>query len=188
MNEMPKILVPEDGPFKLDLGCGKGKKEGFIGIDIVKTEDVDYILDLTTTNWPIPDSSVDEIYCCHVFEHLEGPQRIPFMDECWRIMKVGAQMQVIVPYWNSMAAIQDPTHKWPPVCERSFLYFNKGFRKLNDLGHYLGKADFDFGVGYTLDSDTGARVREVQEYRVKYYCNAVSDLFITLTKRAEDAE
>ena len=64
---------------KLDLGCGKHKKEGFIGVDQAKVEGVDVVHDLKKTPWPWKANSVDEIHCSHFLEHLDGIERIPFM-------------------------------------------------------------------------------------------------------------
>lgn len=178
-----KITPPAEGPFNLDLGCGDGKKEGFLGIDIAKTVAADYQFDLTKFPWPIADGVVDELHCSHFFEHLTGAQRMSFMDECWRILKTGSKFTVIVPHWSSMRSIQDPTHQWPPVAETSFLYFNKQWRTDNKLSHYPITCDFDFGYGYQLDPDVTVRNIEFQHFSIKHYNNAIMDLYVTLTKR-----
>jgi predicted SAM-dependent methyltransferase len=178
-----KIIPHEDKPFKLDLGCGDRKEEGFFGIDIVKTEAADYVFDLTEFPYPIDDGVVDEIVCNHFFEHLTGAQRIKFMEECYRIMKKDSKLTIVVPYWSSMRAIQDPTHQWPPVCEASFLYFNKKWMKDNKLEHYNINCDFDYSYGYALDNDLLVRNMDWQQFAVKHYIQAVNDLQVTLTKR-----
>jgi hypothetical protein len=49
---------------KLDLGCGTKKLEGYLGVDKVKLEGVDLVLDLDSTKpWPWKDGSVDAIEC-----------------------------------------------------------------------------------------------------------------------------
>lgn len=177
------IKVPEDQSFKLDLGCGNRKEDGFYGIDIVKTEKADFVFDLTKCPWPIENECVDEIVCNHFFEHLTGLQRIKFMEECYRIMKKETKMNIIVPYWSSMRSVQDPTHQWPPLCEASFLYFNKKWMKENELEHYNINCDFDYTFGYALDSDLMVRNSEWQQFAVKHYIHAINDLQITLIKR-----
>lgn len=177
------IAFPE-GEVHLDLGCGDNKKQGCFGIDIVKTNAADYVMDLTSFPWPIADASVDSIHCSHFFEHLTGAQRIKFMEECYRILKDSKQLVIIVPHWSSMRSIQDPTHQWPPVAESSFLYFNKNWRDDNKLAHYGINCDFDFGYGYSVDPEVSVRNQEYQQFAVKYYNNAIMDLFVTLTKKA----
>lgn len=180
-----RILPPEGQPFRLDLGCGDNKAAGHIGIDAAKTGAVDYVLDLTKSPWPIDDGVVDSIYCSHFFEHLTGPQRPAFMDECWRILKSGAQIAIITPHWSSMRSVQDFSHQWPPIAETSYLYFNKGWREANKLTHgaYTMKCDFDFGYGHALDGDIQARADSARQFATKHYMNAVLDLHVTLTKR-----
>lgn len=181
---LTRILPPEGQPFRLDLGCGDNKAAGHIGIDAAKTGAVDYVLDLTKSPWPIDDGVVDSIHSSHFFEHLTGAQRMAFMDECWRILKVGSQMAIITPHWSSMRAVQDPTHQWPPIAETSYLYFNKNWREQNKLSHYPIKCDFDFGYGHAVDNDVAVLCTEAQNFRKKFYVNAILDLHVTLTKRA----
>lgn len=177
-----KIIPPKEGFFLLDLACGDRKQENHIGIDIVKTDSTDYVYDLTEFPWPIDDNIVDGIICNHFFEHLTGQQRMQFMDEVWRILKIDSQITVTVPYWSSMRSIQDPTHQWPPVCEASFLYFDKNWRDLNKLSHYPIKCHFNFTYGYAIDSDLAVRNQEWQAFAIKHYIQAINDLQVTLTK------
>ena len=179
-----KIVGPKDLPFKLDIGCGQRKQEGHIGIDICACEGVDHVMDVTKTPWPIDDDVVDNIYTSHFFEHLDGPERVAFMEECWRIMKVGAQLVVICPYWSSKRSVQDPYHKWPPVSETSFLYFVEHWRQDNLLTHYPIKSNFNFSYGWALDPELSARADDYQQLAVKNYVNGVMDIHVTLTKMA----
>lgn len=170
----PKLL-------KLDLGCGANCKDGFEGVDLYNG--AKHHLDLRKFPWKWKSGSVEEIHCSHFLEHVPGPERIPFMDEVWRILIPGGKATFIVPYWSSPRAVQDPTHAWPPLTEQSFLYFNKGWREQNKLEHYLGKCDFDFTYGYLAEQDTANRAQEAQMFRIKHYLSAVNDLQVVLTKR-----
>lgn len=179
-----KITVPEGQEFKLDIGCGQNKQAGHIGIDICACDGVDHVMDVRQTPWPIEDGVVDEIFTSHFFEHLDGPERVDFMHECWRVMKVGARMLIIVPYWASMRSVQDPYHKWPPVCEASFYYFVEHWRQDNKLTHYPIKCNFNFGWNYAADPELGLRAEEVQKQAVRNFLNVVYDLHVYLTKVA----
>lgn len=46
-----------------------------------------------------------------------------FMDECWRVMKVGGQLFMVLPYANSVGYLQDPSH-CAPITENLFFYFS----------------------------------------------------------------
>jgi hypothetical protein len=177
--------APEGLPFALDLGCGDNKKEGCLGIDKFETKSTDFVHDLTVYPWPCDSGIVDSIHCSHFFEHLSGPQRPYFMDECYRILKPGSQLTIITPDADSHRAIQDFTHAWPPVCAESFLYFNKQWREQNKLLHgaYSMQCNFDFGYGFSLDADMAVRNAEQQQFALKHYRNHSTDLIVTLTKK-----
>jgi SAM-dependent methyltransferase len=168
---------------KLDLGCGQNKKEGFKGVDIWDGPGVDYVADLFKFPLPFGDESVEEIFGSHFFEHVPQEKRFGFMDELYRILIPGGKINFITPYWASPRAVQDPTHMWPPIVENSYLYFNKQWREINKLTHYNVKCDFDFCYGYLLDPETNTKNAEAQQFWVRHYINAVSDLSVTLTKR-----
>src|SRR4030042_4794091 len=94
---------------KLDLGCGKNKREGFIGVDVRAFDGVDQVIDLSAP-WPWEDNSVDEVNCSHMVEHLKAEERIHFVNELFRVMKQSAKCTIIVPHWASCRAYGDLTH------------------------------------------------------------------------------
>ena len=173
-------------PLLFDLGCGDSKREGFIGIDIAKTPSVDIVCDLTKFPWKFAKSgTVDEVFASHFVEHLDGSERIKFMEEVYRILKPGGKATFITPYYNSIRASQDPTHKWPPVSEASYLYFNKQWRDMNKLSHYNIKCDFDFNYGYAQDNVWSSKSQETRDFANKHYTNVILDLQVVLVKREE---
>lgn len=126
---------------RLDLGCGAKPQPGFMGVDIAPLESV-WVHDLRKTPWPWPDGSVAEVRCAHFFEHLEGDERLAFMDECYRILVPGGPLTIVCPHWESVRAHMDPTHKYPPITERSMLYFDRRFRVARDIAHYPIRCHF----------------------------------------------
>lgn len=165
---------------KYDLACGQNKNpDGFIGVDIRGKPDIKY--DLNKYPWKFAKSdTVDEIFCSHYIEHTED--LIKFMDECYRILKTGGKMMVIAPYYSSIRAWQDPTHK-RVISECSFLYFNKQWRETNKLDHYGIKCDYDFAYGYAIDSSWVGRNDEARTFAIKHYWNVVNDIQVNLTKK-----
>ncbi len=166
---------------KLDIGAGQNKQVGFTGVDIAPTSDIQ--ADLFKFPWPFENESASEIFASHFFEHVPQQLRGKFMDEVWRVLVAGGKATFITPYWSSMRAVQDPTHMWPPICEASYLYFNKDWRKTNKLDHYDIHCDFDYGYGYQLNPQVAARNQETQGFMATHYVNSVTDLIVTLTKR-----
>jgi Fe-S-cluster containining protein len=165
---------------RLDLACGDNRRLGFVGVDIVKTPQTDIVWDLNKYPYPWKDGEVEEIICAHFIEHVEDI--IKFMEECYRILKPNGQMTVIAPYWNSARAWQDPTHV-RTISENTFLYYNKGWRELNKLGHYPITCDFDFQYNFNITSEWANRSEEAKHFAITHYSNVVLEIMVNLVKR-----
>jgi len=101
--------MSNDQKVRLDLGCGKKKRAGSIGVDWSDRHDADVIHDLNVFPYPFADNEIDEIFLDNVLEHLDDPMRV--MQEIHRISKVNGSVKIIVPYFRSVWAFIDPTHK-----------------------------------------------------------------------------
>ena len=130
------------------------------------------------------NETVKEIVCVGVFEYVPGNERGRFMDQCYRVLVPEGKMTITVPYWNSWRAYCDARYQWPPLCEQSFLYYNKEWRKVNVKDLEL-ECDFDFTYGYAWSGETQARNDESRAFWTAHYCNAVDALQLVLTKRAK---
>jgi len=95
---------------KLDIGCGRNKHKGYIGIDKRKLPGVDIVLNLDKDALPFPNNSIKEVLLYHVLEHVESPWRV--MRDVIRVCKPGAMIRVRVPYQNHPNAFRDPEHKY----------------------------------------------------------------------------
>ena len=104
----------------LDVGCGKSKTEGAIGIDGSPLSDADVICDLETFPWPFDDDTFERVICSHVLEHLGDV--IGAMREIHRVSKAGAAVEIETPYLTSWRSWTDPTHRHHFTL-RSFDYF-----------------------------------------------------------------
>jgi len=173
---------------KLDLGCGKNKREGFSGVDTIRFDNVDVVADLKDV-WPWGDNSVDEVHCSHFLEHLEGEKRVFFANELYRVLIPGGKAQIIVPSWSSSRAYGDMTHKWPPVSEFWFYYLSKEWRKVNaphDDSEYNPNGyscDFEATWGYTLHPGIVSRNQEYQMHATTFWKESCQDIIATLTKK-----
>jgi len=121
---------------KLDIGCGRNKKSGYIGIDKSPKTDADYFLDIGRDTLPFLGGEIDQIYTAHTFEHLTGDELIFVMNECWRVLGWGGKMFIHVPSKDCALAWQDPTHRSYFVSE-SIKFF---------CGVYLVKYQLDYGI------------------------------------------
>lgn len=174
---------------KLDIGCGKNKREGFVGVDQYQMEGVDVVHDLSVTPWPFEDDSVSEVNCSHFLEHLSSANRVKFFNELYRIMETGAKATIITPHWSSNRAYGDFTHQWPPVAEMLYFYLSKEWRatqaphtdvQWNQEGY---NCDFEATWGYAMRPDVSARSQDYQAYAMSNYKEACQDLYATITKK-----
>lgn len=91
---------------KLDLGCGSCKKEGTIGLDILDTPGVDYVLNFEKDPLPFSDRSVGYVYSSHCLEHIANP--IHIFAQISRVCADGARLEFWTPYaWENSAFIID---------------------------------------------------------------------------------
>lgn len=122
-------------PKKLNLGCGRDVREGWINLDVMPLPGVDVVADLgqcATTPLPFEDNTFDELLLSHLLEHI--PEPLPLMQELWRIAKPGAKMQIRVPHGAHDDAWTDPTHV-KPYFARSFGYFSQPWYWRADYGY-----------------------------------------------------
>jgi SAM-dependent methyltransferase len=168
---------------KLDLGCGTKKFDiDYVGVDAMQVKGVDVVWDLRVTPWPWPDNSVERVFCSHFVEHLSGEERIPFFNELWRVLKPGAQAEIVTPDWSHASAYGDPTHKWPPMSYWYLIYLDKTWRDAQ-VSHIPYTCDFTHSYAYTPDPAIHQMPPEAQRHAVTYNINAARELRALLTKR-----
>lgn len=105
---------------KLNLGCGRDLKEGYVNVDLYG-EDV-FKADITAFPWPWQDSSVSEVLLHNVMEHL--PDTVGTMKELYRVCHDGALVHIAVPHPRHDDFISDPTH-CSPITQRTMWLFSK---------------------------------------------------------------
>ena len=139
-----KYLIKNQNVF-LDLGCGKDKKPGCLGLDIVPGDNVDIVIDIAENSLPFDDNSVDGVYSNNFFEHIpfnykkEHKERIyePLfwvMEEVWRVCKDKAIIEIIVPHSSGHMA---------PNCDHARYYNGFGLDTHEGMSFDIGmKADF----------------------------------------------
>jgi SAM-dependent methyltransferase len=94
---------------RLNLGCGRDIRPGWVNIDCVPLPGVDHVVNFDGKPvLPFPDDSVTYSEGSHVIEHLRDP--LPFMQELWRVTKPGGRAVFRCPYGSSDDADEDPTH------------------------------------------------------------------------------
>lgn len=133
---------------KLNIGCGKDLKEGYVNLDVV-----DYggnkIHDLNKFPYPFEENTFDEIYASHILEHLDN-----FHDtvtELYRIAKHDGIIIVYAPFFLNTKYFGEPDHKIPFsirtfdnyefIVNRKLKFYEEW--KLEHRTNYEGKAQFE---------------------------------------------
>lgn len=137
---LPPRLIHLGPPYKLNVGCGKNIKEGWINIDLLESADLAINI---RYGLPFDDDSCELIYSEHFLEHLENPdESVPFYQACQRVLGPGGCIHIGVPDSRYVveSCLKDPidpeflikvkTHNWgyPEYCQTGFEFINYHFR------------------------------------------------------------
>jgi predicted SAM-dependent methyltransferase len=149
-------LAAQSG-LKINFGCGPDIRTGWVNVD--HNKGADYRFDLRRSI-PLPDGCCALAYSEHFLEHLEYPDALHFISECYRLLQPGGQFSVGVPdatpymqaYMNGDADglfSTDPQSSGRPAwCVTPMEHVNYHFR-LDDNGRLDGH-----GHRYAYDFET----------------------------------
>jgi len=142
---MDRISAP-----KIDLGCGKNKRPGYIGVDCFDHHNVDVNTDIDGYMLPFADNSTNSIRAVHCLEHIEDA--IMLWNEMWRICKPGSLIYIVVPHPQSGWFFQDPTHKTPYTEKTLKQYFDgqyvNSFSEYGFKGKMESVCTFVYGLSF----------------------------------------
>jgi len=93
---------------KVELGCGRTKTPGYIGLDRFALPGVDIVTDLNV-GIPLDDDSVDVILACNSLEHLDN--LLHTMEEIYRVCRHGAILHILSPYYEMYTNLANIYHK-----------------------------------------------------------------------------
>lgn len=92
-----KTLKKFPQPYSVNIASGGYGKEGWLNLDCVKAKKVNGVFDLRK-KIPLPDQTVEIIFCEHFLEHLDFYEEVPlFLHECYRVLIKGGVIRLIVP-------------------------------------------------------------------------------------------
>lgn len=83
-------------PYRLHLGCGNIKLDGFCNVDVLHTIAVDVVDDIRLLK-RFPNNSAQEIYACHVLEHFAHHEIEPILKRWFEILAPGGVLRISVP-------------------------------------------------------------------------------------------
>lgn len=80
---------------RLNIGCGKRRIPGYVGVDVVQRPGVEVVA--PANDLPFPSGSVEEVMAIHLVEHFY-PWEVPGLFREWaRVMAPGAKLSVELP-------------------------------------------------------------------------------------------
>jgi len=194
---MTKAGISAGVIMRLNLGCGRDKRAGYVNVDKYPQFEPDRVVDLEATPWPFADGSADEIVLHHVLEHLgqATPVFLAIIGELYRVLKVGGMIEITVPHPRSDLFLGDPTHVRAISPAMFQLMSRKNCAEWNRLGTPHTRLAEILGVDFEVGSVRNrlapawaqkaerekwpqARVREAAEL----YNNVVEEIIFTVRK------
>jgi SAM-dependent methyltransferase len=136
----------------VDLGCGRDKFPGAVGLDYASNSVADVQHDLDVYPYPLPASEFDVVLLRNVIEHVRNV--VGLMEEVHRIGRPNADVIITTPHFSSVYSYQDPTHLRHLALD-SMDYFtdNPGFSTFyTDCRFRIVARGLDFGRSFPLSS------------------------------------
>lgn len=112
-------IEPRPGTDVLDVGCGRLKHPGALGLDQLPNTDADVVHDLNELPYPFDADQFDEVIARHVLEHVDAPLEV--LAELHRVTRAGGTVTIVTPHFSSSTSWTDPTHRHH-FTSRSFDY------------------------------------------------------------------
>lgn len=128
----------------------------------------------------LESDSVDEIEG-NVIEKV--PELVSFIEECYRILKVGGTAKFTAPYYTSALAWGSPSN-YRGVSEATLNFASKDWRVANKYTEHPIICDFEVVGNFIVDAGYTQRADEVKSFWLKHYNNVAQAVMFTLTKKA----
>lgn len=109
-------------PNYLNLGCGARLHPDWVNVDVAPQHSSVIRHDLSQPI-PFPADTFDVVYHSHLLEHLPRRNAQAFMQDCWRVLKRGGVLRVVVPNLEQIAqlylhALEKASHGEPAWAAR----------------------------------------------------------------------
>ncbi len=157
--------------YKLNIGGGLKRPEGFTTIDMDPLCNADVTCDISKDVLPFEDNSVEYVIAHHIFEHI-GEGFFHLLKELYRVCEDGAIIDIEVPHHRHDEFYGDPTHCRPFTVE-TFRLFSKKYNHWH-IEHFGSST----GFGLKLDVDF-----EIVEYEQTF-----DPFFIPQLEKMEEME
>ncbi len=109
---MEPIILKYERPPKpklLNLGCGRQAHPEWVNIDLEATSP-EVIEHDVTKGIPFEEDSFEAVYHSHILEHLKPKDGNALLSECFRVLRPGGVLRVVVPDLERIARLYLRTH------------------------------------------------------------------------------
>ena len=100
---------------KLHLGCGEKYIEGFIHVDLLEFDHIDYKTSIDKLYFAA-DDSIDLIYASHLLEHVGRHEFKNVLAEWYRALKPSGVLRIAVPDFEALISHYCINHNLQEVC------------------------------------------------------------------------
>ena len=100
----------KETPRLLNVGCGQRFHNAWTNIDLEPTHRSVQQYDITT-GLPYEDQQYDAVYHSHVLEHLDPADGDRLLEDCYRVLKPGGVLRIVIPNLEQIAALYLENHR-----------------------------------------------------------------------------
>lgn len=110
MNRKIIAIQNANSPRYLNIGCGRRYHRDWVNLDL-ESIDAEIIPHDVTRGVPFEQSQFDAVYHSHILEHLKPEQGKELINECFRVLKPGGILRIVVPDLERIARLYLATHE-----------------------------------------------------------------------------
>jgi predicted SAM-dependent methyltransferase len=88
---------------KLHIGAGEKYLPGFKHMDVIERPHIDYVGNAGDLSF-LEDGCVEEIYACHILEHIKRHDIAGVLKEWHRVLSNGGMLRISVPSFGAIVA------------------------------------------------------------------------------------
>jgi len=184
----------------LNVGCGRRFHADWVNLDLVPSDESVQSCDISK-GLPFDDRLFDAVYHSHVLEHLTPGAGRALLAECWRVLRPGGVVRVVVPDLEQIASLYLQKHQqaWDGDGKPSDYQWMKlelldqmvRSQSGGQMGRYIvddsieDKAFAKMRIGHEFGlCDTQVQTVEVSSTRLTRWADAWTDLKNKMARRA----
>ena len=184
----PIFTKKNEKGLKIHLGPGDINLQGWVNIDARHFDHVHIVSDDMKLN-EFNDNSVDEIYLCHVLEHISFEEAKSFISQMHKKLKSNGILRIAVPSFDAIIDIYNNNKnnleivKYALMGGQDYEYnFHKSIYNFSELEGLFLKAGFNNIKLWNPQEDFG---QEINDWSSVNYPSSKGNICISLNVKAQ---